>query len=158
MLTAGKNFAWEDFGLKHRYAMVLHTDEPHPHVHLVVKAMDKDGRRLNIRRRTLRAWRQEFARQLRALDVATNATERAVRGQIRAPKLDGTYRAEQRGESSRTREAAEGVARELLRCALRAEAGKARLLETRRDVERGWWAVSDRLTAEGRAELAREVR
>jgi len=79
VLTAGKNFAWEDFGLKHRYAMVLHTDEPHPHVHLVVKAMDKDGRRLNIRRRTLRAWRQEFARQLRALDVAANAVNDGVK-------------------------------------------------------------------------------
>ena len=32
VLTAVKNFAREEFGLKHRYAMVLHTDEPHPHV------------------------------------------------------------------------------------------------------------------------------
>ena len=58
MLTAGKNFAWEDFGLKHRYAMVLHTDEPHPHVHLVVRAMGYDGQRLNIRKATLREWRR----------------------------------------------------------------------------------------------------
>jgi hypothetical protein len=34
VLVAVKNLAREDFGLKHRYAMVLHTDEPHPHVHL----------------------------------------------------------------------------------------------------------------------------
>jgi len=39
VLAAVKNFAREEFGLKHRYAMVLHTDEPHPHVHMVVKAM-----------------------------------------------------------------------------------------------------------------------
>jgi hypothetical protein len=38
------------------------------------------------------------------------------------------------------------------------EAGKARLLETRREVERGWWAVSDILVAEGRPELATQVR
>src|SRR2546427_4173196 len=62
LLTAVKNFAREEFGLKHRYAMVLHTDEPHPHVHMVVKAMGDDGRRLNIRRETLRGWRREFAR------------------------------------------------------------------------------------------------
>jgi hypothetical protein len=30
VLSAVKNFAREEFGLKHRYAMVLHTDEPHP--------------------------------------------------------------------------------------------------------------------------------
>ena len=41
---------------------------------------------------------------------------------------------------------------------LRVEAGKARLLATRRAVERGWWAVSDILVAEGRQELAAQVR
>ncbi len=43
VLAAVKNFAREEFGLKHRYAMVLHTDEPHPHVHMVVKAMSEQG-------------------------------------------------------------------------------------------------------------------
>ena len=38
VLEAVRNFAREEFALKHRYALVLHTDEPHPHVHLVVKA------------------------------------------------------------------------------------------------------------------------
>lgn len=32
VLEAVRNLAREEFGLKHRYAMVLHTDEPHPHV------------------------------------------------------------------------------------------------------------------------------
>jgi hypothetical protein len=34
VLAAVKNFAREEFALKHPYAMVLHTDEPHPHVHM----------------------------------------------------------------------------------------------------------------------------
>jgi hypothetical protein len=38
LLAAVKDFAREEFALKHRYATVLHTDEPHPHVHMVVKA------------------------------------------------------------------------------------------------------------------------
>ena len=66
VLAAVKNFAREEFGLKHRYAMVLHTDEPHPHVHVLVKAMGEEGVRLNIRKATLREWRREFARHLRA--------------------------------------------------------------------------------------------
>jgi hypothetical protein len=66
VLAAVKSFAREEFGLKHRYAMVLHTDEPHPHVHMVVKAMSEQGVRLNIRKSTLREWRREFARHLRA--------------------------------------------------------------------------------------------
>src|SRR5690242_11021490 len=40
------------------------------------------GVRLHIRKQ-LRAWRQEFARHLRKLGVAANATERSVRGPSR---------------------------------------------------------------------------
>jgi len=38
LLEASRAFAREQFALKRRYALVLHTDQPHPHVHLVVKA------------------------------------------------------------------------------------------------------------------------
>src|SRR5487761_2678534 len=99
VLAAVRNFAREEFALKHRYAMALHTDEPHPHVHVVVKAASEQGERLHIRKATLRGWRQEFARHLRALGVPANATERAVRGENRSPKLDGIYRTDQRRES-----------------------------------------------------------
>jgi hypothetical protein len=37
LLAASRDFAREEFALKHRYAMVLHTDQAHPHVHLVVR-------------------------------------------------------------------------------------------------------------------------
>jgi type IV secretory pathway VirD2 relaxase len=100
VLSAVKNFAREEFGAKHRYAMVLHTDEPHPHVHLVVKALGADGKRLNIRRATLRHWRGEFARHLRAQGVAANATPRQVRGQVKPRKTDAIYRATVRGAST----------------------------------------------------------
>jgi hypothetical protein len=158
VLAAVKNFAREEFGLKHRYAMVLHTDEPHPHVHMVVKAISEQGVRLNIRKSTLREWRREFARHLRALGIAANATDRGVRGESRSPKRDGIYRAEHRGGSRLTQARTEAVAAELLKGNLRLEAGKKKLLETRREVERGWWAVSDILIREGRPELAGQVR
>ena len=35
LLLASRDFAREQFALKHRYALVLHTDQNHPHVHLV---------------------------------------------------------------------------------------------------------------------------
>jgi hypothetical protein len=157
VLKAVKDFAREEFALKHRYAMVLHTDEPHPHVHMVVKAVSEQGVRLNIRKATLREWRKEFARHLRAHGVEANATERAVRGNHLPGKPDGIYRAEQRGESHHTRMRAEAVARELLKGDLRIEPGKARLSETRKEVQRGWFAVSDILAAEGRVEFAHRV-
>ena len=158
VLAAVKNFAREEFALKHRYAMILHTDEPHPHVHMVVKSMSEQGVRLNIRKATLREWRRAFARHLRALGVCANATDRSVRGESQSPKRDGIYRAECRGESKHIRARADAVAAELSKGNLPVEAGKARLLHTRREVERGWWALSDILIAEGRPELAAQVR
>jgi hypothetical protein len=158
VLAAVKNFAREEFGLKHRYAMVLHTDEPHPHVHLVVKAMGADGKRLNIRRATLREWRREFARHLREQGVAANATERAVRGENKPQKTDGIHRASLRGASTHYRQRVELVADELARGGLKPEPGKNRVLATRREVVRGWSEVADSLVNQSQVELALAVR
>ena len=158
VLIAARNFARGEFALKHRYALVLHTDEPHPHVHLVVKAMSEQGERLNIRKATLREWRREFARELREQGIAANATERAVRGETRINKLDGIYRAALRGESTHARARAKSAAAELLKGGLLPDPGSAELLQTRREVERGWRAAADLLAAQGHAELAGKVR
>jgi len=158
VLEAVKNFAREEFGAKHRYAMVLHTDEPHPHVHMVVKAMGDDGKRLNIRRDTLRHWRREFARHLREQGAAANATERAVRGQTKPQKTDGIHRAAMRGASTHWRQRAEAVGRQMIAGRFETEPGKDRLLATRRDVVRGWNEVADDLVVQNQVELAQAVR
>ncbi len=157
VLEAARNFAREEFALKHRYALVLHTDEPHPHVHLVAKAVSEQGVRLNIRKATLREWRREFARHLREQGIAANATERAVRGETRTHKTDGIYRATLRGDSTHTRARAEAVAQDFLNGNLRPEPGKSNLMETRKEVERGWRAVSDILRSQGQPDLAARV-
>jgi hypothetical protein len=154
---AARNFAREEFALKHRYAFVLHTDEPHPHVHLVVKAVSDQGVRLNVRKATLREWRREFARHLRDQGIAANATERAVRGETRTRPPDAIYRATLRGDSTNTRVRAEAVASELLKGNLRVEPGRSKLVETRKEVERGWRATSEILVNQGQPELAVQV-
>src|SRR6516162_10259931 len=159
VLAAVKDFAREEFGAKHRYAMVLHTDEPHPHVHMVVKAMGYDGTRLNIRKATLREWRRQFARHLREHGVAANATARAVRGVTNPRKTDGIYRAERRRDSTHWRQRTDAVARAMTPDGeIRPERRKARLLETRRRVMQGWTEVADDLVRHDQAELALAVR
>ena len=157
VLDASRAFAREQFALKHRYALVLHTDQPHPHVHLVVKAMSEQGRRMNIRKETLREWRRQFAIHLRAQGIAANATERAVRGITKPRKSDGIYRAMRAGRSTHMRGRVESVAAELRAGSLQVEPGKKRILETRRDVVGRWFGVRDALLAEGREGLANEV-
>src|SRR5438876_2736242 len=156
--AAVRTFAREKFALQHRYALALHTDQGHPHVHVVVKAESEQGVRLNIRKATLREWRRDFAQYLRELGIEANATERAVRGKRESAKLDGIYRAERRGVSRHTRERVDGVAGDVLKGSLRIEPAKAKLLETRREVQRGWRAVSEILVAEGHPDLAAQVR
>jgi len=83
VLVAARKFARERFGARHRYAMVLHTDQAHPHVHLVVKAEDVQGQRLHVDKAMLRQWREEFAQLMREQGIAANATARAMRGRHR---------------------------------------------------------------------------
>jgi hypothetical protein len=156
--AAVRNFAREEFGLKHRYVMALHTDEPHPHVHVLIKATSNEGQRLYIKKATLREWREGFARHLRELGVAANATPRHVRGETRPRKSDGIYRAMLRGESTHFRKRVEAVHAESVKRKLQVEPGKKNLLRTREEVRRGWLAVTDELTRQGHAEIAAQVK
>ncbi len=155
---AVRKFAVEKFGQQHRYAMALHTDQAHPHVHVVVKAINEQGERLNIRKATLREWRRDFAQYLRQYGVEANATERAVRGSHHQTRKDEIFRAARRGESTFMRERVESVARQLAGGGLRAERGKERLLQTRREVERGWLALAGILQRDGMQDLVEDVR
>ncbi len=158
VLIAVQNFCREEFALKHRYAMALHTDEPHPHVHLVIKAISEQGERLNIRKATLRRWRADFARHLRALGVPANATHRYVRGETSPRKSDGIYRASLRGESTHMRARTEAVARELAEGKLRVEPGKTGMLRARGEIQHAWKLVSDILIHQQQPDLAQQVR
>jgi hypothetical protein len=156
LLRGTRAFARETFGAKHRYAVVLHTDEPHPHVHMVVKAMSEDGVRLNIRKATLRDWRREFARHLRAQGIRANATDKAVRGPTRADLSDGMYRAMQRGASRRIWEHMESPGGE---GKTGSEASsRESLRNTRARVEHGWLAAAEILDRQGQQGLASYVR
>jgi hypothetical protein len=155
---AVRSFAREEFWGQYRYAFVLHTDEPHPHVHLVLKAVSEQGVRLNIKKATLRHWRSEFARNLRLLGVEANATERAVRGENRSARKDSIYRASLRGDSTYLRSQAEAVAAELLKGEVALERGKRKVLETRRAVERRWHTISHLLAKDGHRDVSQQAR
>jgi Relaxase/Mobilisation nuclease domain len=155
---AVRRFGHEQFALRHRYAMALHTDTGKPHVHLVVKALSEQGERLNITPPLLREWRREFARHLRALGVPANATDRAIRGESRTPKKNGIYRAMRRGDSSWMRERTETIAQQLRTGTFKPPPGKFQLLRTRQTVIAGLRAWGQQLEAEGDLELAARTR
>jgi predicted ArsR family transcriptional regulator len=137
---------------------VLRTDKPHPHVQAVVKALSEHGIRLHIRKPMLRRWRLEFARHLREQHIAANATERVLRGQIRASRPPALYHTERRGASTRLHARAESVMDGPRRRVLRTEQGKSKLVQTRAVIERRWRAIQRALTRRGMTDLAEEVR
>ena len=155
LLAASRAFAREEFGLQHRYAMVLHTDQDHPHVHLVVSAHRLEGGRLNIRKADLRRYREQFARQLRAQGVAANATPAQMRGRLTDHRKDGLYRSAQRGDSRVEWDRASRVAEPASASATRASGG--RIFDTAETVQHDWLKTGAVLEGQGLGGLAAEV-
>lgn len=177
VLAAARKFAREQFALQYRYAMVLHTDQGHPHVHLVVKAEHETepGRRLHIRKATLRQWREDFAACLREQGVAANATPGWQRGRIPTTKKDPIHQrlrdlSKYRGlpaeaqvahpppkESTFMRRKVESVAQAIQQGVFTPGQGKEKLVQTRRAVVSDWLSVAERLRSQGEGDLARDV-
>jgi hypothetical protein len=159
LLAAAKTFAREKFAARYRYAMVLHTDQRHPHVHLVVKAESELGReRLHITKPMLREWREDFAQALREQGVAANATPNVLRGRAKRKNHDGLFRAGSRGASTVLYARVRAVADELARTGTVRDAARQVLVDTRAAVRAHWFGVADVLEAQGEELLASKVR
>jgi len=121
LLKAVREFARIEFA-DHRYVMVLHTHQAHPHVHLSVKAESKHGERLNPRKADLHRWRETFAERLREWGVDAEASRQAARGVVRNyPDLWRKKAAEEGRERQARPERKKGVATD----ASRRSAGQA---------------------------------
>lgn len=94
---AVRDFAEQDMANR-RWVMVLHTDEAHPHVHLIVANRDQDGRRFNPDREFLAHCRERFAENLRSRGVEADATRRAARGFPRRRENIATNKVRERGQ------------------------------------------------------------
>jgi hypothetical protein len=157
VLAAARIFAREKFA-QHRYAMVLHTDQKHPHVHLVVKAENELSRRLHIDKQRLRDWREDFARLMREQGIAANATPRAIRGENKKKPRDDIFKAQRYGKSTALRDRIIGIANELSRSRTIVDPARERMLETRKALVSTWMKAADVLDAQGEIVLAGDVR
>lgn len=158
VLLAARKFAREKFALQYRYAMVLHTDQPNPHVHMVVKAESEQGQRLRIDKVKLRQWREDFARMMREQGIAANATSRSIRGKVRGRTKDAIFRAQQRGASTAVRNRVIDVVKEVRSTGAIRDPARNRLVETRKTIVDNWNKTADLLDAQGERILANEAR
>jgi hypothetical protein len=158
VLAGARRFALENFGLQHRYAMALHTDQQHPHVHMVVKAEGDNGQRLHVDKAMLRQWREDFARMMREQGIAANATPRVARGRNRDKTRDARFRAQRHGKSRALVATVKKIAKELHETKTYRDPARPRLIETRRAVIEQWMTIADTLDAQGEIVLAGDVR
>lgn len=165
LFSSVKAFAQDHFG-RRQYVMALHTSEtdpsdnppPHPHVHVVVRAEDEEGRRLHIRKSTLRVWREAFAAQLRSHGIQANATSRAERAVSLKSRGSAEYHIKERGDVS-TAEARRfaQAASDLHRRDFEPKPWEKAMAARRRDVVRELRESAIALRLEGDIELAEEV-
>lgn len=106
---AAVRFAADEFR-GYQYTMVLHSYDTdpckdpsrHPHVHLCVKAMGEDGRRLNPRKQDLQRWRERFAERLREHGIDAAASKRLERLQPKRGEKQSVIHKRARGETVHT--------------------------------------------------------
>lgn len=110
VLRAARDFAKEQFGGEHDYVMALHTPESDPsakpsenvHFHLVVKARSHAGVRLNPRKADLHAYRQAYARHLRANGIEVIAVKRGALFRMKQKGVQQSlYQIKKRGATPR---------------------------------------------------------
>jgi len=128
---AVRSFARAEFS-NHRYAMVLHTHQANPHVHLSVRAEGKDGQRLNPRKVDLRRWRETFAEKLRELGIEAEASPQITRGGSRRTERLWHRKARDDGRPFGPREG---------------EQAAVKLTRSRRDAALAWCEIAKALTS-----------
>jgi len=97
--NAARAFAAQEFE-QHQYVFAAHDDEKHPHVHLAVKAVGRDGVRLNPRKADLQHLREVFAQKMRDQGIDANATPRKARGIVQKPEKQALRHMERRSATS----------------------------------------------------------
>jgi type IV secretion system T-DNA border endonuclease VirD2 len=102
--AAARSWARETLGGRYDWIMARHDDTNHPHVHVTVRAVGYDGRRLAPGPDDLQAWRERFARELRRLGIEAEATPRQARGVVRKMPKAAVVGMERRGIEPRVRQ------------------------------------------------------
>lgn len=152
---AARNYAQHIFSANHEYVFALHTDEPHPHIHLTVKMQGFDGRRLNPRKADLQDWREAFARAMRDQGIEAEATPRSVRGVVRKAENSIVRHIERGGggrdprvprvRALRNQEIAEELIAESKGQALAEKPWEPRIRQLQQTIRSAWQSAADAL-------------
>lgn len=151
---AARAFAAGAFGERFPYVFALHDEGRHPHVHLTVRMLGRDGERLNPRKADLQAWRDGFARALRDRGVEAEATPRRARAVTRKAERGPVRRMRERYLAGRgpLPRVLESAYRQALREEARPAPWRTAIRERELEIRRALVAESLRLQRSGKVE------
>ncbi|WP_157266390.1 relaxase/mobilization nuclease domain-containing protein [Azohydromonas aeria] len=104
----------------HKYAWAYHGHQKNPHLHIVVRTMGRDFKRLPTRKADLHRWRESFARELRSRGIEADASRRVVRGVVRQSEAIWAVKAREQGRLHNDRGERHGVTPEAMNLTLAA--------------------------------------
>lgn len=136
VLAAAQDFAGSAFS-NHDYFMALHTDTDHPHVHLTIRNLGHDGKRLHMPKGRTQEWRETFAASLRSHGIEAEATSRAERGVVKKGESQ-TVRHIRERKTPNVDYSAVRQARESLAGRDRPEPWRSQILERQHKVRARW--------------------
>lgn len=96
---AGLAWAREHLSPRTEWLAVQHHDRAHPHLHVSVRSVQHDGRRVTATRAEMQRWRETFALGLQAHGIAAEATpqrDKVQRLLAREHELSREHRAPER--------------------------------------------------------------
>lgn len=90
--AAGRAFARQTFASNHEYLLVPHTDTAYPHLHISVRALGDDGRRLDVDPKGFEQWRHAWVERLQEQGLEAAATPRWSRGLVQRKNISMAMR------------------------------------------------------------------
>jgi type IV secretory pathway VirD2 relaxase len=159
---AARNFAKERFSENHQYVFVLHTDgkNGNPHVHLTVKNLGYDGRRLHVKKGDPQIWREGFAKALNYQGIEALATSRAVRGVVKkAVKQTILHIRERTGLPSKTDQAKvkEIIEQSLQQDSERVKPWERKIKARQTEIRKAWLALSQEAQKRNESRLSEKI-
>lgn len=137
------------------WLMARHDDEPHPHVHVSVRAQDDEGRQQHFDREDLDRMREAFAVALRSRGIEAEAAPRWARGVAEKARSRRVYALEAshiegRAAEPRYIETSINEAFDIARGRSTSERPwEARIKSTQQQVREGYLKIADELARTG---------
>lgn len=163
---AARAFAKRQFGDNYQYVFALHTSDhhhqgkghpDHPHIHLTIKNLGHDGKRLHVKKGDPQKWRERFAVELERQGIEAEATSRAVRGVIKKAVSTVVRQVRDKGEISKSdqakvKEILEEMRDEAAGKPLKPKPWEKAIEQKQTRYRKGWLSVAKELNASEQSE------